>query len=70
MTLYNIYYTDLSLLHCSPKDVYEILSELKPHISPGPDSIHYYYHHYYFKLYWEKLKQNEIYKHERIKAQK
>lgn len=67
---YNIYYTDLSLLHCSPKDVYEILSELKPHISPGPDSIHYYYHYYYFKLYSAKSKQNEIYKHERIKAQK
>ena len=31
---------DLSLLHCSPKDVSKILSELKPRNSPGPDSIH------------------------------
>ena len=31
---------DLSLLHCSPKDVSKIPSELKPHKSPGPDSIH------------------------------
>ena len=31
---------DLSLLHCSPKDVREILSELKPRKSPGLDSIH------------------------------
>jgi len=30
---------DLSLLHCSPKDVSKILSELKPRKSPGPDSI-------------------------------
>ena len=30
---------DLSL-HCSPKDVSKILSELKPRKSPGPDSIH------------------------------
>ena len=31
---------DLSLLHCSPKDVGKILSELKPRKFPGPDSIH------------------------------
>ena len=31
---------DLSLLHCSPKDVSKILSELKPRKSPSPDSIH------------------------------
>ena len=31
---------DLSLLHCSPKVVSKILSELKPRKSPGPDSIH------------------------------
>ena len=29
---------DLSLLHCSPSDVSNILSELKPHKSPSPDS--------------------------------
>ena len=31
---------NLSLLHCSPKDVSKILSELKPRKSPGPDCIH------------------------------
>ena len=31
---------DLSFIHCSPKDVSKILSELKPRKSPGPDSIH------------------------------
>ena len=31
---------DLSLLHCSPKNVGKILSELNPRKSPGPDSIH------------------------------
>lgn len=30
---------DLSLIHCSPKDVSKILSELKSRKSPGPDSI-------------------------------
>ena len=31
---------DLSFIHCSPKDVSKILSELKPLKSPSPDSIH------------------------------
>ena len=31
---------DLSLLHCSPKDISKIICKLKPHKSPGPDSIH------------------------------
>ena len=31
---------NLSLLHCSPKDVSKILSELKPGKSPDPDSKH------------------------------
>ena len=31
---------DLSFIHCSPKDVSKIRSELKPRKSPGPDSIH------------------------------
>ena len=30
---------DLCFIHCSPKDVSKILSELKPRKSPGPDSI-------------------------------
>ena len=31
---------DLSFIHCSPKDVSKILSELKPRKSPGQDSIY------------------------------
>ena len=30
---------DLCFIHCSPKDVSKILSELKPRKCPGPDSI-------------------------------
>ena len=35
-----IKYKDLSLVHCSPKDVSKILSKLKPRKSSGPDIIH------------------------------